>query len=713
MQQPGGAALRFEHDAFGRLLRVEDESGRSLSELTYNAVGMKTSLRDTDLGDWAFTWNALGELLSQRDAKAQVATFEHDQLGRLIRRTEKEGTTTWTWGASSASRNVGRLISVSATGYSESYAYDAYSRLATRTIKSDATYQYSFGWDAAGRLASLTYPASTSGFRFKLGYDYDGGAVVRIKDLSAQGRLLWQLAATDAAGNVLDETLGTVGRVVSGYSPSTGEIDYQQAFSAAGETWEDASYRWDDAGNLIERQDHRGGVLERFGYDTTDRLLSVSRNGQPDLGLRYDSAGNITWKSDVCSGPADCFQYDAVRRHAVIKTSAGQYGYDANGNMTSRGGSAIGWYSYNLPKAIAAGGNKSSFWYGPARNRWKQVATENGVAETTIYAGGLLEKVTRAGKTSWRHHVRAPTGTTAVHVRHADGSAPRTYFLTHDHLGGTRSIVDGTNGSVLLREGFDAFGRRRAGSGTAGPSAADWNVIRSVTRDGFTGHEHLDNVGLVHMNGRVHDPALGRFLSPDPVVQAPFDRQDLNRYAYAWNNPLNVVDPTGLQEVTCLHGPRGRCQDVTVTGLREWPSISPAYMALRFGSNGQVVSAAQRDPCGQDGSAEACARSGHATAATTPTPAGRHRHSAMGDDLLGYGPPGLRTSGMDSGTGLLAVRGRVQDSTGSRCQTARSDSSVRDVREGGLLRAADCRHRFARAGGAGSDGTGGGRSRPR
>jgi RHS repeat-associated protein len=130
-----------------------------------------------------------------------------------------------------------------------------------------------------------------------------------------------------------------------------------------------------------------------------------------------------------------------------------------------------------------------------------------------------------------------------------------------------------------------------------------------VTRDGFTGHEHLDSVGLIHMNGRVYDPAIGRFLSPDPIVQAPFDRQDLNRYAYAWNNPLNVVDPTGLEEVTCLHGRNGRCQGVTVTGLREWPSISPAYMALRFGSNGQVVSAAQRDPCGQDGSSEACARS--------------------------------------------------------------------------------------------------------
>jgi RHS repeat-associated protein len=129
-----------------------------------------------------------------------------------------------------------------------------------------------------------------------------------------------------------------------------------------------------------------------------------------------------------------------------------------------------------------------------------------------------------------------------------------------------------------------------------------------VTRDGFTGHEHLDNVGLVHMNGRVYDPAIARFLSPDPVVTSPFNRQDLNRYSYAWNSPLSVVDPTGLEEVTCLHGPHGRCAGVTVTGLRDRSPGGSAYYAWRTGSNGQAVSAAQRDPCGQDGSAAACSR---------------------------------------------------------------------------------------------------------
>ncbi|MDR2473507.1 MAG: RHS repeat-associated core domain-containing protein, partial [Tannerella sp.] len=62
---------------------------------------------------------------------------------------------------------------------------------------------------------------------------------------------------------------------------------------------------------------------------------------------------------------------------------------------------------------------------------------------------------------------------------------------------------------------------------------------------GYTGHEHLTQFGLINMNARLYDPALGRFLSPDPYVQNPFDGQSYNRYAYALNNPLIYTDPSG------------------------------------------------------------------------------------------------------------------------------------------------------------------------
>ncbi|MEQ9109156.1 MAG: RHS repeat-associated core domain-containing protein, partial [Rhodospirillaceae bacterium] len=89
---------------------------------------------------------------------------------------------------------------------------------------------------------------------------------------------------------------------------------------------------------------------------------------------------------------------------------------------------------------------------------------------------------------------------------------------------------------------YDAHGARRE---------ATWESallsIRPVdTPRGFTGHEHLDAVGIIHMNGRIYDPELGRMLSPDPNVPDPTITQEFNRYAYVRNNPLSYTDPTGF-----------------------------------------------------------------------------------------------------------------------------------------------------------------------
>ncbi|WP_138146978.1 RHS repeat-associated core domain-containing protein, partial [Bathymodiolus heckerae thiotrophic gill symbiont] len=91
---------------------------------------------------------------------------------------------------------------------------------------------------------------------------------------------------------------------------------------------------------------------------------------------------------------------------------------------------------------------------------------------------------------------------------------------------------------------YHAFGERRQG---------DWRtsdpllpIIPALTNRGFTGHEHIDEMGFIHMNGRVYDPSIGRFLSADPNVFHPYNTQDYNRYSYATNNPLKYVDMNGF-----------------------------------------------------------------------------------------------------------------------------------------------------------------------
>ena len=94
---------------------------------------------------------------------------------------------------------------------------------------------------------------------------------------------------------------------------------------------------------------------------------------------------------------------------------------------------------------------------------------------------------------------------------------------------------------------FDAWGQRRdASDWTALLASQLTNFDYSITTRGFTGHEMLDEVGVIHMNGRIYDPKLGRFLQADPVVQDPTNSQSLNRYSYVWNNPLNATDPSGF-----------------------------------------------------------------------------------------------------------------------------------------------------------------------
>jgi RHS repeat-associated protein len=115
----------------------------------------------------------------------------------------------------------------------------------------------------------------------------------------------------------------------------------------------------------------------------------------------------------------------------------------------------------------------------------------------------------------------------------------------NDHLG-SPELFTRSDGTELLRVSFGAYGERRDGSDWSGaPSAGDMTTLAGITRRGFTGHEHLDAVGLIHMNGRVYDPAAGRFLGADPIVEVG-NSQSPNSYSYVWNNPLTMVDPSGF-----------------------------------------------------------------------------------------------------------------------------------------------------------------------
>jgi RHS repeat-associated protein len=124
----------------------------------------------------------------------------------------------------------------------------------------------------------------------------------------------------------------------------------------------------------------------------------------------------------------------------------------------------------------------------------------------------------------------------------------RTSYFHKDYLGSINAITDAV-GSVVEEFSFDPWGARRAGTSVNMSRTAVlsnwWRNSNRTTLRGFTGHEMVDGVDVINMNGRIYDAYIGRFLQADPIVQEPALIDNLNRYSYVLNNPLNATDPSG------------------------------------------------------------------------------------------------------------------------------------------------------------------------
>ena len=243
--------------------------------------------------------------------------------------------------------------------------------------------------------------------------------------------------------------------------------------------------------------------------------------------------------------------------HAVTSAGGQTYAYDANGNNISGDGRTISYTSFDKPSQIIKGSHKVEFEYGPDRSRYRRIDTNtgNGRVTDTLYIGSV-EKITNPdGSKEWKRTI----GNIVIkQVFNSSGTqtAKSEHYIFKDHLGSPSLIMDKV-AQVQQTMDFDPWGARRTTNWAAMSSTELTNTFfknhsisnsvgtDSMTSRGFTGHEMLDEVGIIHMNGRIYDAKLGRFLQADPIIQAPYDTQSLNRYAYTRNNPLNAVDPTG------------------------------------------------------------------------------------------------------------------------------------------------------------------------
>jgi RHS repeat-associated protein len=442
------------------------------------------------------------------------------------------------------------------------YVYDNLTRPSTKTITipSDASYVYAMTYNTTtGLLDTLQYPSSTGTTPLKLQYVYTNGLQSQIKDFSA-GTIYWTANTVNPSGQLTKETLGNGVVVTRSFDALTGWQNSIQAGVGGGSALQNNAYLFDEMGDLTQRQDNNQGLTENFFYDNLYRITSATLNGIADEATTYDATGNmLTWS--INGGTSNtlnytlpqtgCTYYANTQPHAVRSDTQGSnkysFCYDANGNTLSQtGGSSYFWTSYNQPSELSAFGATSQFYYNQDHQRYMQRATGYpNSPETTMYIGGLMEKVITPAGTAYRHYIPAGANT-VLYMRWSTGSNP-TYYITKDHLG-SNSIITNSSGALVLNESFSAWGLRRGSNWQGFESAADDTAIANTTRRGFTGQEELDNVSMVNMNGRIYqaDVMPGRFLSADPHVTYPGNTQSWNRYSYVMNNPLTYTDPSGL-----------------------------------------------------------------------------------------------------------------------------------------------------------------------
>jgi RHS repeat-associated protein len=545
----------YQYDVFENLTRVTD-ANNNVTVMAYDLRGRKTSMDDPDMGHWEYRYNGFGELVWQRDAKLQVTAIQYDALGRMTQRTDLADTpeaVTDFWTYDTAEHGLGKPDTVlGGDGYVRSHHYDTLGR-PTRidTLIAGEAYRQDTTYDGYGRIDTTIYP---TGFAVRNTYTPLGYRDTVI-NAANPGVVYWTGEAVNADGRIAQERLGNNLTTVNSYDPASGHLDSITTGAGAASDVQNLAYTFDPLGNLLQRRDQVDGnnpLTEDFTYDKLNRLKTGNLQGiGPSGSYDYDAVGNLQSKS----GFATQYIYgeNNAGPHAVTTVKNGSsvvasYQYDANGNMISGAGRSLAYTAFNLPTRITKNAKHTDFEYDPDRARTRQINEQGTLVylNPRIDLGNHYEKETHAdGSVEHKHYIYGAGGPIAIHTERSN-AAPDIKYLHKDHLGSTDVITDAT-GNVLQRLSFSAFGERRAAWTLPLPAG-----FIAINHHGFTGHEHLDDLGLVHMNGRLYDPQLGRFLQADPTIQFPESTQGFNRYTYAGNNPLSYTDPSGYSWLSKL-----------------------------------------------------------------------------------------------------------------------------------------------------------------
>lgn len=484
----------------------------------------------------AVVGTALGLVACAPKEEAMVTRYRYDAKGRVATRTLPSGTEVgYTYDKaglakisdSSAVRITrdlaGAIATVEGTGGTTRYHRDADGRVTAVIDANGRALRYAS--DPWGRVVTLSpqdgepahfehtmlnqlRTATLGAIRVETSFEPAKNSMVR-----RYSNGVTSIFETDASGRLVNISHNAAtGAAICGFRYTYDALDrVAEVEERSNEKAEVTRYTYDLAGRLT-REGRSDGAITQFEYDLMGNRISESNAGATvkygydrlarlvtagTAAFRYDAAGNITSRKDDTSGTAE-YRYDD-NNHLVevrVKGKTIRYRYDATGTLVAR----------------EVDGRRTEYLVDTLRSV-PQVIAQRGTGGAAQYLVGAARYAKR------------------------DASGKSVYFL-EDRLGSTRCVVDDA-GRLVARYAYSVFGVPNVVEGT------------SQTDYLFAG-EHWDaDARLIFLRNRFYDPALGRFLSVDPIRGSLTSPTSFNQYVYANGDPVNSVDPLGLQALGC------------------------------------------------------------------------------------------------------------------------------------------------------------------
>ncbi|REC49015.1 RHS repeat-associated core domain-containing protein [Chryseobacterium pennipullorum] len=562
-----GGTITFSYNASGE--QTKAQYAENIVTTKYDPWGRKSEFNDPSNGTYKYEYNGFGQpkkIISPKGTKE----YTYNTLGQLI--SQKETSTS---DGGQATNKIfkfiyddkGRLISKSGTSngkaYSSNTVYDPQGRTLSSSESSNDKYfiQKGITYDDRARVISYERQLFSTGVLTKVQienvYNAWNGVLYQVKDKNS-GKILWELKNVSDKGKILKAKLGAA-EINQTYEPD-GTLSQVNHGSANKPHILRLSYNFNAIKNELETRTTEGdfSISESFDYDNNNRLINWTN---PATGVKvqnairnvYDNKGRILENDQVGTIKFDNSS-KVYQPTGMTLNAAGTQNY--NNDLIQN----VVYNENNDPVFIDGIKGDVAFQYGLTNMRQRVTYGGNFSADgegkfTKFYSEDGSFEVVKDNTTGKEKHIiyigGSPYESNIIFVKNYTEASGSYKFLHKDYLGSILAISDEA-GNKLEQRHFDAWGNLTHLQIGNAAIITDVNKIQETVNNGgillergYTSHEHFMEIGIIHMNGRLYDPLLRRFLNADEHIQETYNTQNYNKYGYVLNNPLMYNDPSG------------------------------------------------------------------------------------------------------------------------------------------------------------------------